>query len=196
MQQGDNGQSVVLGGRNPEGKSMYNELSEMALNASYELALIDPKINMRVDANTPLEIFEMGSRLTKIGLGFPQYSNDDVVIPSLAEKGYAPADACEYVVAACWEFIIPKCALDVPNIDAMSLADCVNECVADLETCEKFDDFYALVEREIRRRAAAMSESKFSRAAFSLASVNMPANRWALNGISTVCPILRYSSLN
>ena len=28
------------------------------------------------------------------------------------------------------------------------------------------------------------------------ASVNMPANRWALNGISTVCPILRYSSLN
>lgn len=141
MQQGDNGQSVVLGGRNPEGKSMYNELSEMALNASYELALIDPKINMRVDANTPLEIFEMGSRLTKIGLGFPQYSNDDIVIPSLVEKGYDPADACEYVVAACWEFIIPKCALDVPNIDAMSLADCVNECVADLETCEKFDDF-------------------------------------------------------
>lgn len=158
MQQGDNGQSVVLGGRNPEGKSMYNELSEMALKASYELALIDPKINMRVDANTPLEIFEMGSRLTKIGLGFPQYSNDDVVIPSLVEKGYDPADACEYVVAACWEFIIPKCALDVPNIDAMSLADCVNECVADLETCEKFDDFYALVEREIRKRAAAMGE--------------------------------------
>ena len=158
IQQGDNGQSVVLGGRNPEGKSMYNELSEMALNASYELALIDPKINMRVDANTPLEIFEMGSRLTKIGLGFPQYSNDDVVIPSLVEKGYDPADACEYVVAACWEFIIPKCALDVPNIDAMSLADCVNECVADLETCEKFDDFYALVESEIRRRAATMGE--------------------------------------
>lgn len=74
---------------------------------------------MRVDANTPLEIFEMGSRLTKIGLGFPQYSNDDIVIPSLVEKGYDPADACEYVVAACWEFIIPKCALDVPNIDAM-----------------------------------------------------------------------------
>ena len=46
----------------------------------------------------------------------------------------------------------------MPHIDAMSLADCVNECVADLETCEKFDDFYALVEREIRRRAAAMGE--------------------------------------
>ena len=98
----------------------------------------------------------MGSRLTKIGLGFPQYSNDDVVIPSLVEKGYDLADACEYVVAACWEFIIPKCALDIPNIDAVSLADCVNSCVSDLETCASFEDFYELVEREIRRRADIM----------------------------------------
>lgn len=156
MQQGDNGQSLVLGGRDPSGKRAFNELSEMALKASYELALIDPKINIRVDSETPIEIFEMGSRLTKIGLGFPQYSNDDVVIPSLVEKGYDLADACEYVVAACWEFIIPKCALDIPNIDAVSLADCVNSCVPDLETCASFEDFYKLVEREIRRRADAM----------------------------------------
>lgn len=156
MQQGDNGQSLVLGGRDPSGKRAFNELSEMALKASYELALIDPKINIRVDSETPIEIFEMGSRLTKIGLGFPQYSNDDVVIPSLVEKGYDLADACEYVVAACWEFIIPKCALDIPNIDAVSLADCVNSCVPDLETCASFEDFYELVEREIRRRADAM----------------------------------------
>lgn len=156
MQQGDNGQSLVLGGRDPSGKRAFNELSEMALKASYELALIDPKINIRVDSETPIEIFEMGSRLTKIGLGFPQYSNDDVVIPSLVEKGYDLADACEYVVAACWEFIIPKCALDIPNIDAVSLADCVNSCVSDLETCASFEDFYELVEREIRRRADIM----------------------------------------
>lgn len=156
MQQGDNGQSLVLGGRDPSGKRAFNELSEMTLKASYELALIDPKINIRVDSETPIEIFEMGSRLTKIGLGFPQYSNDDVVIPSLVEKGYDLADACEYVVAACWEFIIPKCALDIPNIDAVSLADCVNSCVPDLETCASFEDFYELDEREIRRRADAM----------------------------------------
>lgn len=158
MQQGDNGQSLVLGGRDMAGNYMFNEVSDMALKASYELALIDPKINIRVDAKTPLEIFEKGSQLTKIGLGFPQYSNDDIVIPSLLEKGYAPADAHEYVVAACWEFIIPKCALDIPNIDAMSLADCVNTCVDELETCASFADFYKLVEREICKRADYMVE--------------------------------------
>ena len=158
MQQGDNGQSIVLGGRSLSGEYMFNEISEMALRASYELELIDPKINIRVDSKTPLEVYEMGSELTKIGLGFPQYSNDDIVIPSLIEKGYSPKDAHEYVVAACWEFIIPKCAVDVPNIDALSIVDCVSVCVKDLPTCATFEDFYALVEREMRDRADAMCE--------------------------------------
>ncbi|MBQ2722032.1 MAG: pyruvate formate lyase family protein, partial [Opitutales bacterium] len=158
MQQGDNGQSVVLGGRSLSGEYMFNEISEMALQASYELALIDPKINIRVDSKTPLEIFEKGSELTKIGLGFPQYSNDDIVIPSLIEKGYAPEDAHEYVVAACWEFIIPKCALDIPNIDALSLSDCITATLPDLPTCATFEDYYALVEKEIQLRANAMLE--------------------------------------
>lgn len=158
MQQGDNGQSLVLGGRSLSGEYMFNEISEMALRASYELALIDPKINIRVDANTPLEIFEKGSELTKIGLGFPQYSNDDIVIPSLIEKGYSPEDAHEYVVAACWEFIIPKCALDIPNIDALSLSDCISATLPDLPTCATFEDYYSLVEKEIQTRATAMVE--------------------------------------
>ncbi|MBE6411529.1 MAG: pyruvate formate-lyase [Opitutales bacterium] len=158
MQQGDNGQSVVLGGRSLSGEYMFNEISEMALQASYELALIDPKINIRVDSKTPLEIFEKGSELTKIGLGFPQYSNDDIVIPSLIEKGYAPEDAHEYVVAACWEFIIPKYALDIPNIDALSLSDCITATLPDLPTCATFEDYYALVEKEIQMRANAMLE--------------------------------------
>ncbi|MDR0573282.1 MAG: pyruvate formate lyase family protein, partial [Tannerella sp.] len=60
MQQGDNGQSMVLGGRNMDGTYLFNELSQMCLQASYELELIDPKINIRVDKDTPDEIFELG----------------------------------------------------------------------------------------------------------------------------------------
>ncbi len=158
MQQGDNGQSVVLGGRSLSGEYLFNDISEMSLRASYELELIDPKINIRVDAQTPLEVFEKGSELTKIGLGFPQYSNDDIVVPFLESKGYSPEDAREYVVAACWEFIVPKCALDVPNIDALSLSDCVSTTLKDLPTCATFDDYYKLVKDEIQARANAMFE--------------------------------------
>ena len=153
MQQGDNGQSIVLGGRDAEGNYLFNELSEMSLRASYELKLIDPKINIRVDSKTPDEIFEMGSRLTKIGLGFPQYSNDDVVIPGLVRKGYSEEDARNYVVAACWEFIIPKVAMDIVNIDGLSLAACVKDAIQGLKDCKDFNAFYDLVETEIRKEA-------------------------------------------
>ena len=86
-QQGDNGQSMVLGGIDRDGKDCYNELSELCLHACGELKLIDPKINLRVHKNTPLSVFEEGSKLTRLGLGFPQYSNDDVVIPGLVDLG-------------------------------------------------------------------------------------------------------------
>lgn len=149
MQQGDNGQSIVLGGRSIDGEYMFNDLSRMCLRASYELELIDPKINIRVDKDTPIEIFEMGSELTKKGLGFPQYSNDDIIIAGLMKKGYAKEDAYNYVVAACWEFIIPKYGLDIANIDALSLISCVSKAVNKLEESIDFNAFYKLVEDEM-----------------------------------------------
>lgn len=150
MQQGDNGQSMVLGGRDRSGNYLFNELSKMCLKASFELELIDPKINIRVDSNTPDEVFEWGSELTKKGLGFPQYSNDDIIIPGLLRKGYAAEDAYNYVVAACWEFIIPNCAMDIPNIGAVSLIGCVKQCLLKLNQCADYSSFYKLVEQEIQ----------------------------------------------
>lgn len=152
MQQGDNGQSIVLGGRDVNGECLFNELSKICLKVSYELELIDPKINIRVDKNTPDEVFELGSWLTKKGLGFPQYCNDDIVIPGLLRKGYEKEDAYNYVVAACWEFIIPKYALDIPNIDGLSLIRCVKESLGELEYCVDYEAFYQLVEQKMQSK--------------------------------------------
>ena len=150
MQQGDNGQSIVLGGRDPEGNYLFNEVSRICLKASYELNLIDPKINLRCDAETPLEIYELGAKLTERGLGFPQYDNDDVVIPGLLKLGYAPEDAYNYVVAACWEFIIPKNGMEVVNIDALSFAGIVSAAVEHLGEYQTYDAFYKYVDSLIK----------------------------------------------
>ena len=152
MQQGDNGQSMALAGRDANGELLFNDLSRMCLDASCELAMIDPKINLRVGADTPLEIFELGSQLTQRGLGFPQYNNDDVVIPGLIRKGYSPEDARDYTVAACWEFIIPGYGMDIPNIDAISFADIVSKSIRTLESYPDYDSFYRSIEDEISRR--------------------------------------------
>lgn len=152
VQQGDNGQSMVLGGMDRDGKEVFNLLSELCLEASGNLLMIDPKINLRVGKHTPTEVYELGSRLTKAGLGFPQYSNDDVVIPGLVKLGYSEEDARDYVVAACWEFIIPAVGADVANIGALSFPKVVDVCLhKELTECDTFEAFMQKIKEEIQR---------------------------------------------
>lgn len=97
-------------------------------------------------------MFRQGSELTAVGLGFPQYSNDDVVIPALRELGYAPEDAVDYTVAACWEFIIPGVGADVANIGALSLPKVVNTAThRNLLSSNSFEKFMAAVQAELNR---------------------------------------------
>ncbi len=142
IQKGDNGMSVVLGGRDINNVDRYNKISEMCLCASRELCLIDPKINLRVDKDTPIERLELASTFTAKGLGFPQYSNDDVVIPGLIELGYPAVDAYDYTVAACWEFIIPEKGYDIPNIASVNFPLAVSKAIkSHLSGSATFDEF-------------------------------------------------------
>jgi formate C-acetyltransferase len=160
VQQGDNGQSVVLGGMTREGKDGFNRLSELCLRASKELKLIDPKINVRVGASTPPQVYELGTELTREGLGFPQYSNDDVVIPGLVELGYDLQDARDYVVAACWEFIIPGLGADIPNIAALSFPAVLLAAVRRaLPSAGSFDELLAAVKAEVQAECRRMASA-------------------------------------
>lgn len=159
MQQGDNGQSMVLGGLNPDGTESYNELSDICLQASLELKLIDPKINLRVNKNTPLSMYVRGTELTKQGLGFPQYSNDDIVVKALLNWGYEEKDAYNYAMAACWEFIIPGCGMDIPNINGLSFPACVIASVNRLPEFDTFEDVMADVKKNIYAEAKRLRDS-------------------------------------
>lgn len=160
IQQGDNGQSMVLGGVTRDGGDGFNMVSAMCLKASADLKVIDPKINLRVNRDTPLEVYEKGTQLTRLGLGFPQYENDDVVIPGLVALGYEEKDARNYAVAACWEFIIPGCGMDIPNIGAVSLAGAVDAAIRGaLPGAASIEEVKARAAREIRAQALTIAES-------------------------------------
>ena len=156
VQQGDNGQSVMLGGVTRDGAPAFNLLSRLAMKACGELKLVDPKINLRVDRNTPSEIYELGTELTKAGLGFPQYANDDVVIPALQKWGYELEDARDYSVAACWEFLIPGCGMDINNIDAVSMPSCLDAVMR--KGPDSFETLKSALAAEINHRCDLLQE--------------------------------------
>lgn len=126
IQQGDNGQTITLGGVDRDGNNAINDLTYLCLRASRDVSMIDPKINLRISADIDLTLLSLATELTRKGLGFPQYSNDDVVIPALVAHGYSLEDARDYAVAACWEFIIPGKGMDVVNIGAVSFPAAVD----------------------------------------------------------------------
>jgi len=160
MQQGDNGQSLMLGGCDKDGKCAVNALTYLCLKASLNNRRIDPKINLRVNKDTPIELYEICTQLTKQGLGFPQYANDDIVIPALVEMGYDIQDARNYTVAACWEFIIPGVALDIPNIGAVSHAQVVHDVIKNhLADCNSFDALMDYVRIEEKVQADSIEDS-------------------------------------
>ena len=155
IQRGDNGQSLMVGGCDKDGNDTFNPLSEICLQACEDLRLIDPKINIRVRKDTPLALYERGTRLTKLGLGFPQYSNDDVVIPALVKLGYDLEDARNYTVAACWEFIVPFVSGDIVNRGTFNFPLSVEAATKKaLLSSDTFEAFMASVYREMEAQAA------------------------------------------
>ena len=160
VQQGDNGQSLTLGGVRPDGSDAANELTRMVLRVSRDLELIDPKINLRISSQTDLELLCLASELTRKGLGFPQYSNDEVVIPALLAHGYDLEDARDYVVAACWEFIIPGRGMEIVNIGAVSFPAAVDQAIrSGLAEGLGFANILNLTAANIRQQVNSLAET-------------------------------------
>ena len=160
VQQGDNGQTLTLGGVTPNGDSAVNELTHMVLRVAREVAMIDPKINLRISAQTDLDLLSLATELTRIGLGFPQYSNDDVVIPALVAHGYDLEDARDYVVAACWEFIIPGRGMEVVNTGAVSFPAAVDRALREgLAAKENFDHILERVKDHVREQVNSLADA-------------------------------------
>src|ERR1035437_3980606 len=153
IQQGDNGQSLMLGGVKRDGTDAVNELTYLVLRVARRVAMIDPKINLRVTKDTSLNLLELAAELTEIGLGFPQYSNDDVVIPGLVAHGYELEDARDYSVAACWEFLIPGRGMEVVNIGAVSMPAAADAAIREgLAAGESFEGILARAGERMRQQ--------------------------------------------
>ena len=152
VQRGDDGESLMLGGCRRDGSDGVNDLTRLLLETACETSMINPKINLRVDARTPRDLLEAGVRLTRRGLGFPQYCNDDVVIPALTGFGYPLEDARDYTVAACWEFVVPD-GRDVPNFTFINLALAADKAIRRaLRENASFEQLIAWVEPSIREQ--------------------------------------------
>lgn len=110
----DTGQSVTIGGCDPKtGEPTYNEMTRMILDAKCDMRMTDPKVHLRVNAGMPEDIWQKAAYLNSLGMGFPTYENDDMIIPAiLRHPEYTLEDARDYAASGCWEVTIQGKALN------------------------------------------------------------------------------------
>ena len=96
-------QNLIAGGQNKDGEDVTNDLSIMSIQASIHVHLPQPSLSVRVWNGSPHEFLIKAAELTRTGIGLPAYYNDEVIIPSLQNRGLSLEDAREYNIIGCVE---------------------------------------------------------------------------------------------
>jgi formate C-acetyltransferase len=102
---GNTYQHTTIGGVLPEtGEDATNPVTYMVLESIGRLGLHDPTISLRVNNNTPNELWECALETSKLVGGLPLFQNDEVIIPAVQrELGFELKDARDYALIGCQE---------------------------------------------------------------------------------------------
>ena len=104
---GNTYQHTTIGGGDPKtGADATNPVTYMVLDTMRRLRLHDPTISLRINKNTPVELWDLAIETTKVCGGIPLFQNDDVIIPALRrELGFTLEDARDYCIIGCQEIV-------------------------------------------------------------------------------------------
>ena len=107
---------LTLGGCDAEGRPIYNELTEMFLDAHLGCDCVYPKLHCRISRNSPGEYLrKIGSMLMADHAVFALF-NDDRHMPQFTAVGIPLERARDYIGTGCWD----------GNVDSWTDVDCAN----------------------------------------------------------------------
>lgn len=149
-------QNLIVGGQNEEGLDATNPLSFMCIEASMHVPLPQPSLSVRVWNGTPHELMIKAAELTRTGIGLPAYYNDEVIIPSLVNRGLTLEDARDYNIIGCVEpqksgktdgwhdaaFFNMCRPLELVFSNGTDLGKQIGPCTGDVTNFKTFDEFY------------------------------------------------------
>ncbi|SDE57462.1 glycyl radical protein [Sporomusa acidovorans] len=104
---GNTYQHTTIGGVNRDtGEDATNPVTYMVLETIGRLKLHDPTISLRINTNTPDELWECAIETSKLVGGLPLFQNDEIIIPGLMkELNFTLRDARDYSLIGCQEIV-------------------------------------------------------------------------------------------
>lgn len=124
---GDTGQYILVGGIDDENTNVDNELTYLFLEIFRDYNKPDPKLIIRVNANTSDELWQQIIKTVCAGNGSPLIMNESEVMNRMIEFGYDEDDVKDVGTSACWEPLIIGKSFDqnnsLPSIVALEALD-------------------------------------------------------------------------
>lgn len=100
-------QNLVVGGQLTDGVDAINRLSWLCLSALAEVRLSEPNFYIRLHPNFSEEYLQEALKVVRMGFGMPAFVNDEIIVPSLENRGVTHEDALNYSTMGCLEVMIP-----------------------------------------------------------------------------------------
>jgi len=145
----------MLGGLKADGVDGTNDLTLMCMRATERFATSAPKISVRINEQTPQEVFETAHRMLLKGINQPDFYADRVVIEAYQRIGVPFEDAVEFAQSVCEEIslagISEDCTNEGPHCDIHDKVKLAMERVVAGEEADTYERFQEMVEEEIRK---------------------------------------------
>lgn len=100
-------QNVTIGGQTKFGKDAVNELTYAIIKSDAQVHLPQPNLTIRYHAGLDDRFMNEAIELMKLGTGMPAFNSDEIIIPSLIDKGVSVEDAYNYSAIGCVEVAVP-----------------------------------------------------------------------------------------
>ncbi len=98
------GQPFYLGGRTAQKKTVVNELSYLILDVYDKLGIFNPKIQIKVNADTPKDFVLKALEMIRHGNTSIVFCNDDSITKSLMAHGATYEEACDSALSGFYEY--------------------------------------------------------------------------------------------
>lgn len=97
------GQPFYMGGTNLDGSTRYNELSELILETYDELEIYNPKIQLKINENTPDEILTKAFDMVRRKNASIVFCCEPAMIKAIMGYGATYEEALNYDIRGCYE---------------------------------------------------------------------------------------------
>lgn len=155
----------MVGGRDPHGHVVSNELTTMLMRVVEQVRLVYPSVGLCWCTDTPAADLRLACEILRQGHSHPAIFNDDVITAGLRGYGLSAEEACHYIHSTCVEITPIGCSnvwVASPYINLMqALLDVLDREYPTMEAL--YDAYFAHLRERLRAEMIEQNRARLER---------------------------------